>query len=184
MDLILSGLGGQGILFITKILSLTAVDKGYEVLAAETHGMAQRGGSVISHLRIGKKPSCSLINTRSADFVISLEENEAYRNIPFLASSGKMYTNISEKKDFNPNKRIRKYLEEQNIECNVIEATKITQKFSAPLSLNLAVLGYFFSFKNSIFDKEDVMEKIEEVSPERFRRKNLEIFNFCSSFVQ
>ncbi|MBT4876162.1 MAG: indolepyruvate ferredoxin oxidoreductase, partial [Desulfobacula sp.] len=51
MNYVLTGLGGQGILFMTKVLATTALNKGYNILGAETHGMAQRGGSVVSHLR-------------------------------------------------------------------------------------------------------------------------------------
>jgi hypothetical protein len=54
IDILLCGLGGQGILFMTKLLARTAMDKGLNVMGAETHGMAQRGGSVVSHLRLGE----------------------------------------------------------------------------------------------------------------------------------
>ncbi len=54
VNIVLCGLGGQGILFMTKVIAQAALDKGYQVLGAETHGMAQRGGSVISHLRLGE----------------------------------------------------------------------------------------------------------------------------------
>jgi indolepyruvate ferredoxin oxidoreductase beta subunit len=87
INLVLSGLGGQGILFMTKLLARTAVDKGFKILVAETHGMAQRGGSVVSHLRVGDVKG-SLVRAGSAHILLALEENEAYRNIPFLARGG------------------------------------------------------------------------------------------------
>ena len=83
INFVLGGLGGQGILFMTKILANTALTKGYRVMGAETHGMAQRGGSVVSHLRLGDIES-SLVKNGSAHFLLALEENEAYRNLPFL----------------------------------------------------------------------------------------------------
>ena len=86
INFVLSGLGGQGILFMTKIIAKTALRKGFSVMGAETHGMAQRGGSVISHLRLGNVNS-SLVKPGSAQFLLSLEENEAYRNLPFLAKN-------------------------------------------------------------------------------------------------
>src|SRR5210317_2071812 len=96
INFVLCGLGGQGILFMTKIIAKTALRKGYNVMGAETHGMAQRGGSVISHLRLGDTRS-SLIKSGSAQFLLSLEENEAYRNLPFLAKNGRLYSDTVQK---------------------------------------------------------------------------------------
>ena len=92
INFVLSGLGGQGILFMTKLLARTAVNKGLKILVAETHGMAQRGGSVISHLRVGDVKG-SVVRAGSAHILLALEENEAYRNIPYLADGGKLYAN-------------------------------------------------------------------------------------------
>jgi len=92
INFVLSGLGGQGILFMTKLLAQSAVNKGLKILVGETHGMAQRGGSVVSHLRVGDVKG-SLVRAGSAHILLALEENEAYRNIPFLAKGGKLYAN-------------------------------------------------------------------------------------------
>ena len=90
--MIFCGLGGQGILFMTKIFARAALDKGLPTLGAETHGMAQRGGSVVSHLKLGPASS-SLVREQTARFLLALEENEAYRNLPFLAPGGTIYVN-------------------------------------------------------------------------------------------
>ena len=86
-NFVLCGLGGQGILFMTKVLSETALRKGYNVMGAETHGMAQRGGSVVSHLRLGDVKG-SLVSNGSAHLLLSLDEVEGYRNLPFLSKGG------------------------------------------------------------------------------------------------
>ena len=91
-NIVLCGLGGQGILFMTRVLSQTALSKGMDIMGAETHGMAQRGGSVVSHLRIGDIKG-SLVRADSAHFLLALEENEGYRNLPFLAMGARMYVN-------------------------------------------------------------------------------------------
>ena len=70
--MIFCGLGGQGILFMTKIFARAALDKGLATLGAETHGMAQRGGSVVSHLKLGTAAS-SLVREQTAGFLLALE---------------------------------------------------------------------------------------------------------------
>ena len=81
-------------------------------MEAETHGMAQRGGSVISHLRIGKVKS-SLVRTGTAHFLLSLEENEGYRNLPFLSQGARMYVN-THSKNF-PRKEVKGFLDKRKI---------------------------------------------------------------------
>ncbi|MBW1920143.1 MAG: 2-oxoacid:acceptor oxidoreductase family protein, partial [Deltaproteobacteria bacterium] len=75
VDIVLCGLGGQGILFMTRVIAQAALDKGLNIMGAETHGMAQRGGSVVSHLRLGQAQG-SLVRTGSAHFLLGLDENE------------------------------------------------------------------------------------------------------------
>ncbi|MCJ7684480.1 MAG: 2-oxoacid:acceptor oxidoreductase family protein, partial [Desulfobacteraceae bacterium] len=70
INFVLSGLGGQGILFMTKLLARSAVNKGLKILVAETHGMAQRGGSVVSHLRVGDVKG-SLVRAGSAHILLA-----------------------------------------------------------------------------------------------------------------
>ena len=125
INFVLSGLGGQGILFMTKLLAQSAVNKGLKILVAETHGMAQRGGSVVSHLRVGDVKG-SLVRAGSAHILLALEENEAYRNIPFLAKGGKLYANAP--KTTFPRKEVRPYLEKIEIECRSIPASDIAAK--------------------------------------------------------
>ena len=103
INYVLTGLGGQGILFMTKILATTALNKGYNILGAETHGMAQRGGSVVSHLKIGDAKS-SLIRAGAADFLVSMDESEAYRYLPYLKKGGKLFTNAPT--DSFPDKKV------------------------------------------------------------------------------
>jgi indolepyruvate ferredoxin oxidoreductase beta subunit len=112
INMIFCGLGGQGILFMTKIFARAALDKGLATLGAETHGMAQRGGSVVSHLKLGTASS-SLVREQTAQFLLALEENEAYRNLPFLAPGGSIYVN-AEKNEF-PRKDVSPILEKQGI---------------------------------------------------------------------
>ncbi len=94
-QLILAGVGGQGIVLASRILSQTAIDGGQDVLASETIGMAQRGGSVVAHLRIadgGEKLFSPMISDASADAILAFEPGEALRSLTFLKPGGIVVT--------------------------------------------------------------------------------------------
>ena len=177
VNIVLSGLGGQGILFMTKVLAQAALNKGLKTMGAETHGMAQRGGSVISHLRLGEVEG-SLVRTGSAHFLLALEENEAYRNIPFVAKGGRVYANASP--DCFVRKEVKAYIDKMEIVCRAIQAEKIAMELGAPMSSNLALLGFFSAFENDPLTCEELRDAIDQVTPERFKEINLKVFN--SSF--
>lgn len=95
-DIILAGVGGQGILSIASILGAAALKESLFVKQAETHGMSQRGGAVVSHLRISDKEIASdLISLGSADLILSVEPMEALRYLPFLSRKGYIVTNTT-----------------------------------------------------------------------------------------
>lgn len=174
MNVVLCGLGGQGILFMTKILAQAALRKGFNVLGAETHGMAQRGGSVVSHLRLGDVQG-SLVETGGAHALLALEENEGYRNLPFLSQGGGMFVNTAS--PAFPRQEIRPFLAEKEIVCRGVPATDIAVALGAALSSNLAVLGYYSVFAEGPFNSGDLRETIAEISPDRFRDTNLKVFD-------
>ena len=173
VNIILCGLGGQGILFMTRVLAQTALDKGFNVLGAETHGMAQRGGSVVSHLRIGDVQS-SLIKTGSAHFLLALEENEGYRNLPFLSRGAHMYVNADPQRF--PRQEVKAFLERKEITYHSAPAGTIALDLGAPLCTNLALLGYFTAFNVGPTTPEEIRKTIESISPDRFREINLKVF--------
>jgi indolepyruvate ferredoxin oxidoreductase beta subunit len=174
INMVLCGLGGQGILFMTNVLAQAALRKGYDVLGAETHGMAQRGGSVVSHLRLGNVQG-SLVETGTAQALLALEENEAYRNLPFLAPGGRLFVNTSS--SAFPREEVRGYLVEKEIMCRGVPATSIAVAMGVALSSNLALLGYFSVFAEGPFNHDELRETIGEVSPDRFRENNLKVFD-------
>lgn len=178
INFIIGGLGGQGILFMTKILAKTALQKGHNVMGAETHGMAQRGGSVVSHLRLGNVGS-SLVKAGSADFLLALEENEAYRNLPFLAKRGMLCSSRST--ESFPDPQVESYLEKSGIACYSLKAGKIALELNAPMSTNLALLGFFSSLEKCPFAYQDLRETVEAVSPQPYKKINLDVFDTGAS---
>lgn len=95
-DIILSGVGGQGILSIATIIGAAAINEGLYIKQAEVHGMSQRGGDVQSNLRISSEPiNSDLIPLGTADIIISLEPMEALRYLPYLKKDGWLITNTT-----------------------------------------------------------------------------------------
>ena len=95
-DIILAGVGGQGILSIATIIGSAALEQGLHLKQAEVHGMSQRGGDVQSHLRLSSDPIFSdLIPRGGADVVVSLEPMEALRYLPWLSREGWIITNTT-----------------------------------------------------------------------------------------
>jgi indolepyruvate ferredoxin oxidoreductase, beta subunit len=173
-NMVLCGLGGQGILFMTKVLSKAALRKNFNVLGAETHGMAQRGGSVVSHLRLGDVQG-SLVRTGTAQVVLALEENEGYRNLPFISSGGALFVNTSSPSF--PREEVKAYLLSHEVRWHQVPASAIALSMGAPLSSNLALLGYFSAFGEEPFTHENLRTEVLESSPDRFREKNLMVFD-------
>ncbi|MGD0153642.1 MAG: indolepyruvate oxidoreductase subunit beta [Thermacetogeniaceae bacterium] len=95
-SIIITGVGGQGILLASRVLSSAALKAGHQVKISETHGMAQRGGSVITHLRYGSTIYSPLISVGQADYVLGFEKLEAVRCIPYLNKNGLLIINDQE----------------------------------------------------------------------------------------
>lgn len=176
VNYILSGLGGQGILFMTKILATTAMKNGYNILGAETHGMAQRGGSVVSHLRIGDGKS-SLIRAGAADFLISMDESEAYRYLAYLKKGGKLFTNTTGK-GF-PNEQVAAWLDNNRMEAYAMEAGKTAMDMGSPRSTNLAMVAFYAAFDEGPLSAGDLRDTVDAMSKGPFKETNLKIFDTC-----
>jgi indolepyruvate ferredoxin oxidoreductase beta subunit len=83
-NVLIAGVGGQGVLLVSEILAEVCMDAGYDVKKSEVHGMAQRGGSVVSHVRYGTKVYSPLIEMGTAHVLLALEELEALRWVNYL----------------------------------------------------------------------------------------------------
>ncbi len=88
MNIYLCGVGGQGIGLLSEVMIRTAMDAGYYVMGADTHGLAQRGGTVVSHLRIGKQVFTPLVPAGEADIILALERLEALRAMAKMLKPG------------------------------------------------------------------------------------------------
>jgi indolepyruvate ferredoxin oxidoreductase, beta subunit len=135
--LIITGLGGQGIVFVTRLLVQTAVALERRVLASETHGMSQRGGAVISHVRIDGSPA-PLIRRGTADLLLALDSDEAARNLPFLRPGGTAVVNS----DNGCRPEVAVHLERLQIEWLSLPANRLAADLGAPGVANVILAGY------------------------------------------
>jgi indolepyruvate ferredoxin oxidoreductase beta subunit len=159
---------------MTRIVAQTALKNGFPVMSAETHGMAQRGGSVISHLRLGDVES-SLIKKGSAHILLALDENECYRNLPFLSRGSRLFVDSADAPF--PRDEVKDYLEKLEIQYHALGAAKVANQLHAPRSSNLALLGYFSAFQKEIITHGDMKTTIQTISPGHFKEINLQVFD-------
>lgn len=143
-DIILAGVGGQGILSIAAIIGYAAVDSDLYLKQAEVHGMSQRGGDVQSHLRISDKEIYSdLIQGGSAKLILSVEPMESLRYLPYLAEKGWLITNSK------PFINILNYPKEEAVMKEitalpfhiVMNADQMAKDIGAPRAMNMVMLG-------------------------------------------
>lgn len=172
-QILLCGVGGQGILFATRILSEAAVRLGHRVIGSETHGMSQRGGSVTSHMKVGDYHG-PLIRRGDADLLFCFEKNEIFANLTFLKSGGIGYVDAPDL-DFIPD-NIRALLDARQIELRCMDASSLALKLNAPLVLNLILIGFASNHEDFPLKRDLLQDVITDISPQRFRDLNLKGF--------
>jgi indolepyruvate ferredoxin oxidoreductase beta subunit len=96
LNVVIVGVGGQGTLLASRVLGQIAQAKGYDVKVSEVHGMSQRGGSVITYVRMAEKVFSPLVEQKGADFLLAFEELEALRALPYLKDGGTLIVNIQQ----------------------------------------------------------------------------------------
>lgn len=143
-DIILSGVGGQGILSIAATIGMAALENHLKLKQAEVHGMSQRGGAVQSHLRISENEIASdLIPLGEADLIISVEPMESLRYLPWLSKSGWLVTNTTPFINIPDYPDMNKILAEIEKLPNQISinADEIARQVKSPRSSNMVMLG-------------------------------------------
>ena len=143
-DIILAGVGGQGILSIAATIGMAAIENNLNLKQAEVHGMSQRGGAVQSHLRVSDKEIASdLIPLGQADLIISVEPMESLRYLPWLSESGWLVTNTTPFVNIPDYPDMKELLTEiERIPHHIaINADEIARQVKSPRSSNIVMLG-------------------------------------------
>ncbi len=173
-DIILAGVGGQGILSIDATIGMAALHKDLYLKQAEVHGMSQRGGAVQSNMRISDKPIASdLIPMGAADIILSVEPMESLRYLPFLKKDGWLVTNTT------PFVNITNYPEVEAVMAEIkkhknhiaFDADNIAAEFGSKRSSNIVMFGAATPFFEISF------ESFEEGIRQIFARKGEDIIN-------
>jgi indolepyruvate ferredoxin oxidoreductase, beta subunit len=161
-DIILAGVGGQGILSIAAVIGYAAVQSGLSLKQAEVHGMSQRGGDVQSHLRISDNEIFSdLVPHGSADMILGVEPMESLRYLPYLSKQGWLITNT------NPYKNIPNYPDEAAVLQQVnalpqhvaLDADALAKELGSGRAANIVMLGAASPFLD--LDVEKLKEGIQ-----------------------
>ena len=158
-QIIVSGIGGQGGLFVTRILAEAAIERGMEVLTSETHGMAMRGGTVISHVKVGSFTS-PLIRTGQADIGLLLHAGNLEVHRGFLKPGGVIYMNA---------------VMSGNTEA--IDATRIAREHGSLIIANLVLLGFAVGQGRIFCDAATVEAVLKRISPAKQLALNLKGFH-------
>lgn len=181
MNLFLCGVGGQGILLASEVISSACMNAGLDVKQSEVHGMAQRGGSVISHIRFGKKVYSPLIELGAADIVVSFELLEALRYLPYMNKDTKVIVNtqkilpapVATGMDTYP-ADVLDQLNQRGLSIFPIDAFDIARTIGETRAVNMVLVGALSVFLP--LDEDAFMQVIEKRIPEKIRKVNIEAF--------
>lgn len=168
LKIIIAGLGGQGVVFLTRLLSQAAVDLGYPVMVSETHGMSQRGGAVISHLKINGSEA-PLIRRGTADLLLALEPDEAVRNLPFLRRGGLVFVNSNNAL----RAEIASHLERLEIRVFCLPASQIAVELGSATIANVILAGFTAAHPALTLPIETLRQTVANVAP-RGKELNLQ----------
>ena len=179
-NIMIVGVGGQGTLLTSRILGKLATGAGYDVKLSEVHGMAQRGGSVVTFVRYGEKVSEPIVEEGQADVLIAFERLEALRYLHFLKKDGVVIVNDWRIDPITVVTGVASYPEnvldtlKEMRKTIVVEATAEAKKLGAPKAFNSIVLGA--AARHMGFEKQDWLSVIETTVPPKTIEVNKQAF--------
>jgi indolepyruvate ferredoxin oxidoreductase beta subunit len=180
-NLFLCGVGGQGILLASEIISSACMKAGLDIKQSEVHGMAQRGGSVIAHLRYGEKVYSPLIEPGEADIVVSFELLEALRYLPYMNTRTRVIVStqkilpspVATGVDTYPADVVDQ-LKQRGITVIPIDAFALAKAAGETRAVNMVLVGALSALVP--LDEKFFLRAIEERIPEKIRKKNIDAF--------
>ncbi len=180
MNVLMAGVGGQGIILASDVLSRVMMDAGFDVKKSEIHGMAQRGGSVMSHVRYGDEVFSPIIPLEGCDILLSFEELETARYLEFLNPNTKVIIN---RLRISPPSVVQGKVEYPEIEDAVraitpnvtfVEGSSLAAELGNPKGVNIVLLGAL----SAMLDVEEKVweDALSDMLKEKIRAINLEGF--------
>ena len=180
-NILIAGVGGQGTLLASRILGRVFISEGHDVKVSEVHGMSQRGGSVVTYVKYGQKVESPVICKGEADFLISFEQCETARWLPYLKKGGIVVTSTQKTspmpvimgvKEYPP--EIMEKIDALGINIMSADALSIAEACGTSKAANVVLMGMFA--KHSDIPKEVFVKAVEDSVPEKTRSINLAAF--------
>ena len=181
-NILIVGVGGQGTLLASKIMGKCLVDEGYDVKVSEVHGMSQRGGSVVTYVRYGDRVWSSVIEKGEADIIISFEQLEAARWLPYLKQGGVLISNTQQ---IDPMPVIMGQtgypedvlgrIRQLGVKVVAVEADKLALEAGTIKAANTVLLGAAAHFTD--IDETEWLEAVRSTVPPKTAEVNLKAFS-------
>jgi len=185
-NIVLCGVGGQGTILASKLIAAAAMEKDIPVMSAETIGMAQRGGSVFSHLRMGEGLYSPMIAEGTADLILGFEPGETVRMLPYLKKGGQVVTSSRSLmpvtaaltgSDYN-GEQMTAYLEQQVENLLVVDTEAACRELGSPKVMNILLLGAAVHSGALGLTEEDIKHAIVKRLPEKFHELNFRALTY------
>jgi indolepyruvate ferredoxin oxidoreductase beta subunit len=181
LNIMIVGVGGQGSLLASRVLGNVALKKSYEVKVSEVHGMSQRGGSVVTYVKIGPKVYSPMIEKRETDIILAFEQLEALRWVNYLKDDGMIIINeqkinpmpvIMGKAEYPQN--IIEKIKSKYKNVKSLDALSIAKQCGNIKAVNIVLIGVMA--RSTDIEKEVWIESIREVVPQKFLDINIRAF--------
>ncbi len=180
-NILIVGVGGQGALLASKTLGQVLLDAGYDVKVSEVHGMSQRGGSVVTYVRYGKKVYSPIVDKGQADYIVSFEMLEAARYTDYLKPDGKIVVNTQMIDPMPVITGAVKYPEnlEQKMKdagffVDAVDCLSLAQQAGTAKAVNIVLMGRLSKYMN--FAEEEWLKAIEKLVKPQFLEMNKKAF--------
>ncbi len=192
-NIVLAGVGGQGILLAAEILGTAALKEGLNVRVSEIHGMAQRGGAVISNVRIGEKVLAPTVLEGTADMLLGFEPLETLRNLKFASEKTIVLMNNEAIAPPELTTKMMNYpsLDEITEKINlftknvvVMEAAKLAEKAGSILTRNIVLIGGLAATGEMPVQIESLKEAMRELVPGKYTEMNMKAFELGYKYVK
>jgi len=185
-NVVISGVGGQGILTAEHLLAQTALRKGYKVRAGEIHGLAQRFGSVVAFVRFGDTVYGGSVPDGMGDIILGFEPVETMRYINFVKDGGVAIVNTKKIPpvqvsmglyEYPTWDEIKSWLDERNIRLIGIPAEDLALKAGSALAVNTVMVGAAIKLELLPFSPEDIKDTIRDIFPQKLHDLNFRAFD-------
>lgn len=181
-NIMIVGVGGQGALLASKTLGQVLLDAGYDVKVSEVHGMSQRGGSVVTYVRYGKKVYSPIIDKGQADYIVSFELLEAARYTEYLKEGGRIVVNTQQIEPMPVITGAAKYPEnfvekmtEAGFKVDAMDCLSLAKEAGSTKSVNIVLMGRLSKYMD--FQEEAWLKAIEKLVKPQFLEMNKKAFS-------